>query len=518
MDFVDRRQFLAAASLASGVASVSRAQSSAAAGAANRPNILLILGDNMQSTTIADRSPCHTPNINRLADEGLLFNRSYTSAAVCSPARNALLTGAFNWEFGTYNQPDNSSAISNDPFPDIVTYAQRLSAAGYRLGYNGKWHTSTKRTPLDFGYDEIGAPDRYRGDVADTPERLGLARPGESETRVPTKTISWPGSEPFGLWGYSECESEDRTLYGEVAAAGIDMIERFSSGAQPWMVEVHFPERPRGWPLRKYLERYDPDELPVSPNFHDTFEGKPGLQKRDAETYGDMNEADYREGLAHYYASFEQLDAQVGRVLDALDRSGQSENTLVIFTADHGAPYGAHHMWIPNFAPYEELYRIPMAMRWPGRIEPGGRTDCLAQLHDIGHTLVDLLELEPLPHAHGVSLKPLFEDPSRSDWRDMVFAPWYGQNFPLIHRIVVTERYKYVFNGYDYDECYDLQEDPHELVNIAYDKSRQPETDDMRARLYELMNRFRDPFGENARASGNPRFLAQRYLPQGRRL
>jgi len=84
---------------------------------------------------------------------------------VCSPARNALLTGAYDWKFGTYDQPDNPASVKDDPFADIVTYAQLLARAGYRCGYHGKWHTSTRRIPLDFGYHEIGAPHRYRGDA-----------------------------------------------------------------------------------------------------------------------------------------------------------------------------------------------------------------------------------------------------------------------------------------------------------------------------------------------------------------
>ena len=296
------------------------------------------------------------------------------------------------------------------------------------------------------------------------------------------------------------------------------MIRRFAAGGQPWMVEVHFPENPRGWPLRKYRERYDPRTIPVSPNFRDKFVNKPAIQKRDAETYGAMTEEDYREGRAFYYASFEQLDTQVGRLLSALEETGQSDRTLVIYAADHGAPWGAHHMWIPNFAPYEELYRIPMVMRWPDRIPKRASCDRLVQLHDIGHTLVDVLDLPPLPHPHGASLAPLWKEPARADWRDMILCPWYGQNFPMIQRMVITARHKYVFNAYDYDECYDLERDPYELQNIARDSSHATTVADMQARTYELMNRFHDPFGEKPGIPGSVRFLLQRYLPQGRRL
>src|SRR5262249_4664547 len=158
------------------------------------------------------------------------------------------------------------------------------------------------------------------------------------------RTVSWPGSEPFGLWGYSEGEEEQSEL-AHVAGAGIAMMKRFAAAAQPWLVEIHFPEAFRAWPLRKYRERYDAAAIPLSPSFHDTFANKPGMQKREAESYGAMSEKDYREGRAFYYASFEQLDTQVGRILRGLDETGQAGNTLVVYAADHGAPWGAHRMW-----------------------------------------------------------------------------------------------------------------------------------------------------------------------------
>ena len=500
---MQRRQFLAGAT------------AGAVAPGTSRPNILLIVGDNQQWRTVANRSLCQTPHLNRLAAEGVLFNRAYTNAAVCSPARNALLTGAFNWKFGTYNQPDAASALTDDPFPDIVTYAELLRRAGYWLGYNGKWHTSTRRSPLDFGYHEIGAPNRYHGRIAELGRKHNeLARRSETARR-PMKTIQWAGSPPFGLWGYSEV-AEEQTEWQLVSDAAIRMIRSPERRQRPWMVEVHFPESSRGWPLAKYRERYDHRAIPLDDNFRDTFAGKPGLHRREAETYGVMSDEDFRQGRAFYYASFEQMDAQIGRILTALEQSGQTSNTMVVFVADHGAPWGAHHMWIPCFAPYEELYRIPMIIRWPGRVQPGATCDHLVQLHDLAHTFVDIAGAAPLPHAHGTTIAPLLGNPSHSDWRDMILCPWYGQNFPMLYRMVISRRFKYVFNSYDYDECYDLEEDPAELRNIVNSREHAAVVDDMRARTYELMNRFEDPFGEKV-GGQSTRFLAQRYLPQGRR-
>jgi arylsulfatase A-like enzyme len=490
------------------------ALSAAAPAASVRPNILLILGDNQQWGTIADRSQCRTPHINRLAEQGVNFTRAYTNAAVCSPARNALLTGSFNWKFGTYNHPDSPSAVSNDLAPDAVTYAMRLKEAGYRCGYNGKYHSSVVRIPTELGYSDIGAPNRYRDEAAKKLARLGMANIRPEGKRTPARTISWPGSQPWGLWGYTEGE-EDQTELHAVADGGIAMMKRYARESQPWIVEVHFPEAFRAWPLRRYRERYDPKAIPVAPNFRDAFENKPGMQRREAMTYGRMTESDYREGRAFYYASFEQMDAQVGRILRALDETGQTDRTLVVFAADHGAPWGAHHMWMPCFAPYEETYRIPMVMRWPGRIQAGSTCDRLAQFHDLAHTFIDVTGAAKLPHSHGLSLRPLMENPARPAWRDMIQCSWYGQNFLLNHFITTTPRYKYAFNAYDFDECYDLQEDPGELRNVANSGQHADIVADMQARTYELMRAHGNPFGDGG---GDSRFHAQRYLPQGKRL
>jgi arylsulfatase A-like enzyme len=504
---VERRRFLE-------LLGAMTAGAAASAQPAERPNILLILGDCQQWCTIAGRSEARTPHINRLAGQGMLFNRAYSPSAVCSPARNALLTGAFNWKFGTWNHPDSGeAAVSRDLFPGVTTYAQRLRDAGYRLGYNGKWHSSIVRIPTELGYHDIGAPDRYKQEALRKLHALGLDNVKTKARTRPVRWASWPGSKPFPVWSVTECEEEESDLY-QYAESGIRMMKRYARGNSPWLVEIHFPEAYHNRPLKKYVERYDPANIRVGKNFYDTFEGKPGLQRREAESYGAFTETDYREGRAHYYAAVEQLDAQVGRILKALDETGQAERTLVVFAADHGVPFGAHRMWRACFAPYEENYRIPMVVRWPGRIRPGAVCDHLAQLHDLAHTFVDVAGAPALPQPHGLSLTPLFDAPARADWRDMIQSPWFGQDFLLSYRMTITRRYKYVFNAYDYDECYDLEEDPDELRNIARDPSRAAPVADMQARTWELMNRYQDPWGDAAPVE----WYAHHYLPRGKRL
>jgi arylsulfatase A-like enzyme len=487
------------------------------------PNILHIMSDQQQWATIAGRSECRTPNLNRLAQAGMLFERSYTPSAVCCPARAMLLSGAYHWHNGVYNQVHSSPSVHRDMNPDVVLYPQRLRDAGYRLGYVGKWHASWVRGPLQFGFHEIADVAAYQNaakDNASHPTGVERAK-GKLKTTV-TRNMQWPGSEPFAMWGHNEGPEEATPEYYRTDCA-VRMLQGFAKAAQPWHMEVHYIEPHDAYtPLKKYLDRYDPRSIPVPKSFQDRFEGKPGLHRRESESWGPMTEDDYRQGRAHYYALTEQLDAQIGRLLDALDRTGQADNTMVAFTTDHGDMAGAHRMWIKGWIPYEECYRVPLIVRWPGKIQPGSKTRRLVQTHDLGHTYLAAAGAAKLPYADGRALQPLFQDPQRSDWADEILCAYYGGEYLYTQRIAITDRFKYVFNGFDYDELYDLRNDPEEMRNQVASREYRVQADDMRARLYEMMARFEDPYGDvQARNSiGSPpnRYGGPRYLPRGKRM
>ena len=508
---LDRRKFLAGAAVGM-----------AARASGTRPNILHIMTDQQQWATIAGRSQCRTPHLDRLAQSGLQFERSYTPSAVCCPARAMLLSGAYHWHNGVYNQVHSPPSVHRDMNEDVVLYSNRLKAAGYRQGYVGKWHASQLRGPLDFGFDEIADTTTvHRGNwKADTnPDHV--PRPAQALRVVRERMMQWPGSDPFLMWGYREGDEEATEEYYRAECA-IRMMKRFAKGTQPWHLEAHFvqPHDPYV-PLKKYLDRYDPRSIPVPRSFADSFAGKPEFHRRESETWGRITEDDFRQSRAHYYAFVEQVDGQIGRILDALDETGQADNTLVVFTADHGDMVGAHRMWIKGWIPYEECYRVPLIARWPGHIQTGSHTERLVSTHFLAHTYVQVAGAEKLPYADGQSLLPLFENPQRSDWADELLCAYYGGEFLYTQRIAVTRQHKYVFNGFGIDECYDLENDPQEMNNIASSDAHRPQVDDMRARLYEMMAKYADPFGDLPQPDGSrrgDRYCAPRYLPRGRRL
>jgi arylsulfatase A-like enzyme len=230
-----------------------------------------------------------------------------------------------------------------------------------------------------------------------------------------------------------------------------------------------------------------------------------------------VTEDDARQSRAHYYAYTEQLDAQIGRVLNALDDTGQAERTLVAFTTDHGDMVGAHRMWIKGWLPYEECYRVPLVIRWPGHVTAGSHSERLVQTHDLAHTYVAAAGARAMPFADGAALQPLFADPARADWRDDILCAYYGGEYLYTQRIGITSRFKYVFNGFDFDELYDLERDPDEMHNAVNDASYARWADDMRARMYEMMARYHDPYGDAPAQGKADRYCASRYLPRGKR-
>jgi arylsulfatase A-like enzyme len=471
-----------------------------------QPNVLLIMCDQLQWHAIAGRTICRMPNVQRIVDRGMLFNRAYTPSAICCPARAMLCSGAYHWHNGVYNQVHVHPAITQDMRPDVVTYSQRLKEAGYWLGYTGKWHASHVRTPLDFGFDEIAGPSGY------TPAMLqGIAfRPGDGPEHNPNRTphrivhqrvFQWPETKPFAQWE-TRVGDERLTESCWFADAGIRMLQRAARSGKPWHVEVQFqaPHDPY-WPFQQYVDHYRAADIPVPASFRDAFENKPHWHHREASLWEGLTEQDVQESRAHYYAYCEQLDTQIGRVLDALEATGQKDRTMIIFTTDHGDLVGAHRMYGKGWMPYEECYRIPLVIAWPGHIREGSTCNHLVQLHDVAHTLADIAAASPLPFADGRSLAPLFARPDHPDWEDALLCAYYGGEYLLIQRMLITRRYKYVHNGFDIDMMFDLQNDPDEIHNLVLDPACAAVRDALRHQLLDLMIRHGDPYSSGAKYS-----------------
>ena len=252
-------------------------------------------------------------------------------------------------------------------------------------------------------------------------------------------------------------------------------------------------------PLKQYLDRYDPRSIPVPKSFADTFAGKPGLHRRESETWGAVTEDDVRQSRAHYYAYTEQLDAQIGRILEALDETGQADRHaggIHRRSRRHGGR--ASHVAQGLASLRGVLSRADdcaLAGEDAGRVEdlaPGADARSGAHLRRRGGRAGNAVR-----RRHGVAAA--FRNPGSAPWRDDILCAYYGGEFLYTQRIAITDRFKYVFNGFDIDEMYDLERDPDEMRNVVNEAEYGKWTADMRARLYEMMARFHDPYGDVAR-------------------
>ncbi len=226
---------------------------------------------------------------------------------------------------------------------------------------------------------------------------------------------------------------------------------------------------------QNFVDMYHVESIPLPVSFRDTLEDKPRIYQRMRYQYWQqLSDEEVQQAILHYWAKLTMQDALFGLLLDALEKTRQAENTIVIYTADHGDYAGSHGMWAKGVPSFREAYNIPCVIRWPRGITQSGRTiDALVSTVDFAPTILDAAAIQRVPQMSGLSLLPWLRGETPANWRKAVFTQLNGVELYYTQRIVMTDSYKYVYNGFDYDELYDLKEDPHEMVNLAFPELKQ---------------------------------------------
>lgn len=480
-----------------------------------RPNILIFMTDQEQGAVVAPDHPCQTPNADRLAAEGVRFRHAYTPSPHCCPSRATFFTGLYPSRHGVYNNIFNSAAIHTALNPGVVTFGEELREAGYRLIFSGKWHVTAEADPADLGWEELittSTAGTHHGRTIDDWQRAAaqsaqerdrqrghIQRPGWGDFVV-YKTL--PDAGPKGY--------EDLHDYRVVEKA-VDAVHDLKESDGPWVLYVGpvGPHDPFNVP-QKYVDMYDPDQIDLPESYRDTLADKPRLYQRMRRQFWDqLSEDEVRESIAHYWAFCTLEDAMLGEVLDALDETGQADNTLVIFLSDHGDYCGAHGLYLKGVPAFREAYHVPCIVRWPAGIADPGRTvDAFVSLADFAPTFLEVAGLQPSADLSGRSLLPLLQGETPADWPNAHYTQCNGVELYYSQRSVTTHDFKYVYNGFDFDELYDLRADPHEMVNRADD----PEYVEIKKELVAKMWRFAareddiifNPYGTVALAPWGP--------------
>ncbi len=475
-----------------------------------RINILLILTDQHRFDTLAcyGAEMCQTPHLDRLAGQGIRFDRAYTMANPCSPSRAALFTGRYPHQNGVYVNSDRLDS-------SIPNLASELAQAGYNLGYAGKWHVDEPKNPSDYGfrgrdYPGYGYPV-YKGLV----EGLRFGPTKERGTRhyeqylrersyeMPRVLEAHYGSNP-GKQGQEmyalQSGSIETTFEYMVSEDTIDLLRTMAAQREqdgsPFFMWTNFwgPHTPCLVP-EPYYSMYDPREIPEEPSFRETWERKPFVQQL-VERYWGLSKggwARWREIVARYWGYVTMLDHLVGRIVGALGEVGCTDNTLIVFSTDHGDNMGAHRLIEKGPFAYEQCYRLPLIAVHPGCATPGGVCDEFVYLQDLFPTFVEAAGRPPPDVPDTTSILGLIEGRETPTGRDSVYAAFYAQLFPYEQRILRTERYKFVFNRSDIGELYDLVEDPWEMQNRIDLPEWQGVQTQLMDRMREHMVRLNDP-------------------------
>ncbi|HUU42234.1 MAG TPA: sulfatase-like hydrolase/transferase [Planctomycetota bacterium] len=460
-----------------------------------QPNILIVMTDHQRGDTVLAEHPTVTPNLDAFAREGVTFTSTFCPSPHCCPARASFHSGLYPSRHGVWNNICNRRALSRGLNEDVRLFSEDLVDAGYRLHWSGKWHVSIEESPADRGWTEhfVSAHlpgihgerwGRYR-ELAATPEPTErgegeILRPGYGKYRMYGERVSKPD------------EHDERTVAEALAA-----FPRMTSERGPWCMFVGLvgPHDPYVAPKR-FLDLYDLDDVTLPVSYADDLADKPRVyQRMRRQVWDQLSEREIREGIRHFRACCSYLDDKFGLLLEALERSGQADDTLVLYTSDHGDYCAEHGLFAKGIPAFRGAYHVPAVVRWPrGVKEPGRRVDALVSLADFAPTFTELAGGTPADDLAGRSLTPWLRGETPADWRDAICTQCDGVELYYTQRSVQTHDFKYVFNGFDLDELYDLRRDPHEMRNLAADAT----FDDVKHALIRRMWRFAESQDDTA--------------------
>ena len=477
------------------------------------PNILLIITDQQRTDTLGfmGQTPCRTPNMDRIAREGISFDRALCTSPLCLPSRASIFTGKYPHQI---NMMENSDTLQEPP---VLT--DHLRQHGYYTAYAGKWHLEPGGAPkaLRDQLKELGLDDLQKATIPPHEERV-IAQWFDDAYGQATADYSdwceanglpdgWPVSDPdvrthrkpsMSIPKPKRQELDPKhTFDAWVTDIALDYLRERPKGKPFFLVAGYFGPHPPFLIPEPYYSMYSAEDIPGPPNFGPQA-GKPEVNTTSYyhQLFKDQGERweDWQKVTAVYWGYCTMMDDLVGRLLDELEAQAILDDTLVIFISDHGEMLGAHGLW-HKMMPYEEALRVPMLMRLPGKITPGTRSQANVSLIDIPPTLLALIG-ETASDMQGRDLSPTFingEEFQEDAYRFSEHKPLGDWHKAVEWRLVTDNHYKYVWNQGDLDELYDLQLDPHELDNRIADPKLADALRRLKQRLYRWLVDTDDP-------------------------
>jgi arylsulfatase A-like enzyme len=426
-----------------------------------KPNILWITAEGVPLSVLSCYGSrlIETPNIDRIAKEGMRFQNAFCTNALCAPSRSTLLTGKYSHltgMIGNYHstgaQPPTHFDTSQETFPRI------MRRHGYQTGLMGKWHLGGN--PAKAGFD-LFVIKRGAGGPYYNPKGY-LQNPSLGSDMIEEKTYP----------GYTTDNFTDFTIQGMK-----QFKEPFLMMFQPFNDHRPFA------PPHRFAHLYDHVRIPEPSTFWDDYsmrtaaaryarmriEDMPDFNPSKELTGRQRKQWNYQQFMGHFLGALRALDENVGRLLQYLDESGLAERTIVVFTSDHGFFLGEHG-WFDKRLMYEEAIRVPWMIRWPGQVKAGSQTKAWTINIDNAPTALDLADLPIPPEMQGKSIVPLLNGHTPSDWHRTLYYHYYefsSNHWVLPNYGIRTDRYKLISYYRENEwELFDLDKDPDEMENL----------------------------------------------------
>lgn len=481
-------------------------------------NIIFIMTDDhtAQMMSCYDTRYIETPNLDRIAKDGVRFTNSFVANSLSGPSRACMITGKHSHANGF---TDNTTCVFDG---SQQTMPKLMQKAGYQTAIIGKWHLESLPTGFDFWAIFPGQGDYYNPDFI-TQNNDTVRKEGYVTNLITDMSIDWVQNQqdkdkPFCLfihhkaihrnWMADTCNLrlyEDKTFpipenyfddyEGRVAAKTQEMsvIEDMDLIYDLKMNRPDKESRLKNL-YESFCERMNSEQRTAWDSFYDPI--IKDFHKKNLEGK-ELAEWKFQRYMRDYAKTVKSLDDNVGRVLDFLEKEGMLDNTLIVYTSDQGF-YMGEHGWFDKRFMYEESMHTPLIMRMPKGFDKRGDISQMVQNIDYAPTFLDIAGAEIPTDIQGISLLPLLKGENPKDWRKSLYYHFY--EFPAEHMVkkhygVRTERYKLIhfYNDIDVWELYDLKEDPNEMHNIFGKSSMEEVTKDLKSKLLYLQEQYNDP-------------------------
>ncbi|MBM3335209.1 sulfatase-like hydrolase/transferase [Candidatus Sumerlaeota bacterium] len=454
-----------------------------AKGATGRPNLLVIHTDQLSQWALSIYAPTlkhtpnygktlvQTPNIDRIGREGAVLTNFFTNSAVCTPSRGCLFTGRYPTSHGAYR---NNIELNRDE----ITIAQVLKNNGYATGYCGKWHLDGPPWP---GFMK---PERAMG----FDDCRWMFNRGHWK-----KLVEDADGNPSTTGAYREIGDERSYTTDFLANQTIAFVTRQRS--QPFCWVVSFPDPHSPYTVREpYMSMHKPNDMPLPRTYRagaplgGESDGEVArandakAAKRDKKAPGGLQAA-----KARYCGLVRCIDDNVGRILAALERKGILDNTIIVFTTDHGDYMGEHNLMGKNQW-YRTAYQLPFLVRWPEKIKPGAVSERFVTNVDAQQTILGLMGIRPCGREQGRDASPLLRG-EKTDWEDVAWI----HHSSLQGAGVFTPKYECVVRSNGQNMLFDRENDPEQTNNLANDPAHKAVLDELKQRVIEHHRRLQTP-------------------------